>query len=206
MTGNQPQLSTESYFDQDFATPAVRILPGEFFATADPLAITTLLGSCVSVCLYDRLRGVGGMNHFLLPELLQGGSAVSCSGACAASCCARYGSCAMRQLIQRLELLGASRHRLEAKLFGAGRMMATGVDIGQQNAQFALDHLVSQGIPVVASDLGGTRPRRIAFFPTTGRAFVKYASELPQGDVKLVLRPDGVSQLPWETLSGFEQG
>ena len=181
MTGNQPERSSESYFDQEFATPAVKIQAGELFATAEPVAITTLLGSCVSVCLYDRSRGVGGMNHFLLPELLKGVSAVSCPDSCLAGCCARYGTCAMRLLIQRLELLGASRGRLEAKLFGAGRMMPTGVDIGARNAAFALAHLEKQGIPVRASDLGGNRPRRVAFFPATGRAFVKYARELPAG-------------------------
>jgi chemotaxis protein CheD len=166
---------TESYFDRDSGTDAVKIMPGEFYATADATAITTLLGSCVSVCLYDRGSGVGGMNHFMLPELLKGGSTVHCTGTCdiTALCCARYGACAMRQLQQRLMMLGASQSRLEAKLFGAGRMMAGMIDIGGKNAAFALEHLRQRGIPVVASDLGDCCPRKIIFFPATGRTLVK---------------------------------
>jgi chemotaxis protein CheD len=168
-------------FDRDFGTNAVKILPGEFFATADATAITTVLGSCVSVCLYDRVAGVGGMNHFMLPELMRGGVAAGCPGNCNESRCARYGSCAMRKLMQRLEEFGANRRRLEAKLFGAGRVMAGMTDIGEKNAAFALDYLEKQGIPVVSSDLGATHPRKVIFFPRTGRAFVKKIREIPAG-------------------------
>jgi chemotaxis protein CheD len=181
MAIEHPHLSSARYFDREFATEAVKILPGEYFATADATAISTLLGSCVSVCLYDRVSGVGGMNHFLLPELRQGGKAVRCAGDCTATCCARYGSCAIELLLQRLEQLGASRARLEAKLFGAGRMMAGMVDIGGKNAAFAREHLQGVGIPVVASDLGERSPRRIIFFPATGQVFVKRVRELPAG-------------------------
>lgn len=182
MPKDLPPPINAAYFERGFATDAVKILPGECFATADATAISTLLGSCVSVCLYDRQSGVGGMNHFMLPELTQGGSVVGCSGSCSANCCARYGSCAMRQLLQRLESLGASRSRLEAKVFGAGRMMAASIDIGEKNALFALAHLKGQGIPVVASDLGGYCPRKVFFFPATGRAFVKRLPDHPLGN------------------------
>jgi chemotaxis protein CheD len=150
----------------------VKLLPGEVYAAADGTAVTTLLGSCVSVCLFDPAAGVGGMNHFLLPELSRGGE-VRCTGACASSCCARYGRCAMRQLLQQLEGLGARRPRLAAKLFGAGRVMAGMTDIGANNAAFALDFLERAGIPVVGSDLHGVWPRKVVFFPATGRALVK---------------------------------
>jgi len=176
-----PQLADASYYDRDFDTAAVKIVAGEFYATADATAITTLLGSCVSVCLYDRQAGIGGMNHFMLPELLAGGVPVACAGACTENCCARYGSCAMKQLLQRLELLGASRRRLEAKLFGAARMIAGMADIGQKNAAFALNHLKGQKIPVITSDLGECCPRKVIFFPATGRAFVKRVRDLPAG-------------------------
>jgi chemotaxis protein CheD len=173
-----------TYFDRDFEMTAVKILPGEFFATADATAITTVLGSCVSVCLYDRVAAIGGMNHFMLPELMQGGNptcSAACNETCIGSCCARYGSCAMRQLMQQLELLGANRRRLEAKLFGAGRVMAGVTDIGEKNAAFALDYLDKQRIAVVSSDLGATCPRKVLFFPGTGRAFVKRIRETPAG-------------------------
>ena len=163
------------YFDQEFETDAVKIVAGEFYATDQPVAITTLLGSCVAVCLYDIERGVGGMNHFMLPELQQGGEAVPCAGLCntTSRSCARYGSCAMRRLLRQLEELGADRRRLAAKVFGAGRVMATATDIGEGNASFAVDYLKQQGIPIVASDLGECCPRKVIFFPKTGRALVK---------------------------------
>jgi len=181
MQNDAPQLTNASYFDRDFGTAAVKIVAGEFFATADATAITTLLGSCVSVCLYDRQAGIGGMNHFMLPELLQGGVPVACAGACTDNCCARYGKCAMKQLLQRLELLGASHNRLEAKLFGAARMIAGMADIGTKNASFAIEHLKGQKIPVITSDLGECCPRKVIFFPATGRAFVKRVRDLPAG-------------------------
>ena len=173
-----------SYFDPEFGTVAVKIVAGECFATAEPVAITTTLGSCVSVCLYDLERGVGGMNHFMLPELLQGGKSALCTGACDSNStnCARYGSCAMRQLLQRLELLGASRRRLAAKLFGAGQVMAMATDIGGNNAAFAIAYLKQHGIPIIATDLGECCPRKVVFFPTTGRAWVKRMRDLPAGD------------------------
>ena len=179
------QCTSAAYYDREFATRVVKILPGEFHATADATAITTLLGSCVSVCLYDRATGVGGMNHFMLPQILQGSNATRCAArdavACGTPCSARYGACAMRHLLQRLELLGASLNHLEAKLFGAGRIIAQMTDIGEKNASFALGYLKERGIPVVAQDLGERCPRRVLFFPATGRAFVKRIRDLPAG-------------------------
>ncbi|QXE90867.1 histidine kinase [Geomonas subterranea] len=172
-----------SYFDPEFKTVAVKIVAGEFYATGEAVAITTLLGSCVSVCLYDLELGVGGMNHFMLPELVQGGSATPCSGACDDSSgnCARYGACAMRRLLEQLELLGANRRRLAAKIFGAGRVMESSTDIGGNNAAFAVDYLKKQGIPIIASDLGECCPRKVIFFPKTGRALVKRMRALHAG-------------------------
>jgi chemotaxis protein CheD len=171
------QLRTTRYFERSFSTEAVKILPGEYFATADATAITTLLGSCVSVCLFDRGSGVGGMNHFMLPRVLLESDSTRCTApygpACANPCSARYGECALKHLLEQLDRLGASRSRLEAKLFGGGRLMAGGADIGGKNAAFALGYLEERGIPVVASDLGDCRPRKLVFFPATGRAFVK---------------------------------
>ena len=177
------QSSAESYFDREFATRAVKILPGEYYATADGTAITTLLGSCVSVCLFDRGSGVGGMNHFMLPQMLQGSDTTRCAAPsladCTDFCSARYGACAMRHLLQWLELLGAKRCRLEAKLFGAGRVMAGLSDIGEKNASFAQGYLEELGIPVLARDLGDSCPRKVFFFPATGRAVVKRIRKLP---------------------------
>lgn len=182
---DDPHFTTSSYFERDFATRAVKILPGEYYATADATAISTLLGSCVSVCLYDRNSGVGGMNHFMLPKLLLKLNETRCSAPYAApcpnSCSARYGACAMKHLLERLEMLGARRDNLEAKLFGAGRVMAGVSDIGEKNAAFALGYLDERGIPVVASDLGDSCPRKLVFFPATGRVFVKRLLKQPTG-------------------------
>jgi len=179
MPTSDRHLNKGSYFDPEFGTVAVKIMAGELFATAEPIAISTLLGSCVAVCLYDSDTGVGGMNHFMLPELLQGGKPIPCTGACSSNCCARYGSCAIRQLLQRLELLGANRGRLAAKLFGAGQIMATRTEIGGINAAFAVDYLKQQKIPIIASDLGDCCPRKLIFFPVTGQAWVKRMPDLP---------------------------
>jgi chemotaxis protein CheD len=182
---NEQYCTSAGYFDREFATQMVKILPGEFYATADATAITTLLGSCVAVCLFDRSSGVGGMNHFMLPQILDGGKATRCSDPaavnCSSHCSARYGACAMRQLLRCLELLGAHRSRLEAKLFGAGQVLAKMTDIGGQNAAFALGYLQERGIPVTAQDLGERCPRKVVFFPATGRALIKRIRELPAG-------------------------
>jgi chemotaxis protein CheD len=182
---NEKQCTSPGLFDQECAAQAVRILPGEYFASADGTVITTLLGSCVSVCLFDRGSSVGGMNHFMLPQVMLGSNATRCAdpgtGSCNSVCSARYGACAMRHLLMRLEELGASRSRLEAKLFGAGRVMAGMSDIGQKNSEFALGYLQERGIRVVASDLGGFCPRKVSFFPATGRALVKRLRDIPEG-------------------------
>jgi len=181
----QKHCTTARYCDPESAAQTVRILPGEYFATADGTAITTLLGSCVSVCLFDRGSSVGGMNHFMLPQVTLGSNATRCAdpgtAGCTNVCSARYGACAMRHLLLRLEELGASRSRLEAKLFGAGRVMAGMSDIGEKNSTFALGYLQERGIPVIASDLGGFCPRKVTFFPATGRALVKRLRDLPEG-------------------------
>jgi chemotaxis protein CheD len=182
---NEKQRISPGFSDPESATYAVRILPGEYFATADGTAITTLLGSCVSVCLFDRGSSVGGMNHFMLPQVMLGSNATRCAdpgtAGCTNVCSARYGACAMRHLLLRLEELGASRSRLQAKLFGAGRVMAGMTDIGMKNSEFALGYLQERGIPVVASDLGGFCPRKVTFFPATGRALVKRLRDIPEG-------------------------
>jgi chemotaxis protein CheD len=177
MLSDQPQFKTIRYFERNFDTYAVKIFPGEYFATNDATAIATLLGSCVSVCLYDRNKGVGGMNHFMLPKTQLKTNATRCTPPyalpCANPCSARYGECAFKHLLERLEKLGARRNSLEAKIFGAGRVMAGESDIGEKNAEFALGYLDERNIPVVASDLGDNYSRKLVFFPATGRVFMK---------------------------------
>lgn len=160
-------LAGNRYFDARFALEAVKILPGEYYVTTSDKVLVTVLGSCVSACIRDRERGVGGMNHFMLAD----GSAAS--GNLSAS--ARYGTYAMEILINHLLKLGARRNYLEAKVFGGGRVMATlsSSQVGERNSRFVLDYLKTEGVPLRAHDLLDVYPRKIYFFPSTGRVLVK---------------------------------
>ncbi len=159
-------FSTSSYYDRIFGAKAVKILPGQYHATDDDTIITTVLGSCVSVCLYDTVNGVGGMNHYMLPGD-KGAPGKSGNGS------ARYGTNAMRLLIEHVIQLGAVRACLEAKVFGAGRVMDGMSDVGRQNADFAMCYLNHQKIRIAAVDVGDNCPRKIYFSPATGQVFVK---------------------------------
>ncbi len=158
-------FSNNSYFDRVFGKPAINLLPGEYHVTAAETIISTVLGSCVSVCLYDAVSGIGGMNHYMLP----GDSNKACKGESSA----RYGVTAMDLLLDHVLHLGAERERLEAKIFGAGRVMDKMSDVGRQNADFAVRYLNERQIRIVAVDVGATWPRKVCFSPATGQAFVK---------------------------------
>lgn len=134
---------------------------GEHHVSSDrDVVLTTVLGSCVAACLCDPLAGVGGMNHFLLPE---GAGAGTDAGR-------RYGAYAMELLINDLLKAGARRERLEAKLFGGGRMFDSLRDVGLANADFAERFLKDEGIRVVSGSLRGMGGRRLHYWPATGRA------------------------------------
>lgn len=147
------------YFDRMHNIHAAKILPGEYYATAREMVLVTVLGSCVCACIRDRVSGVGGMNHFMLPEA----RAVD-SGPVEAS--ARYGVYAMEVLINQLLKIGGQRARLEAKVFGGGAVLQgfTVAKVGERNASFVLDFLNTEGIEVVAQDLLGVYPRKVYFF------------------------------------------
>lgn len=156
------------YHDRHFDREAVKILPGEYFATRDDIMIVTVLGSCVSVCLRDPKTNIGGMNHFLLPTDDSIDSSVLSESA-------RYGVYAMELLINQLLKLGARKNRLEAKIFGGGNVLK-GISlntVGQRNAEFTLDYLKAESIPIVASDLLDNYPRKVYFFPGHGEVKVR---------------------------------
>lgn len=160
-----------AYIDREFNLEAAKVLPGGYVVTACDLLIVTVLGSCVSVCLRDRVSGIGGMNHFMLPER-NGERGLDLGDS------ARYGAYAMEVLINDLLKLGAQRERLEAKVFGAGRVLSGVTDIGERNARFALAYLQRERISIAAQDLGGVHPRKIYFFPANGRVFVRLLRNL----------------------------
>ncbi|MBX9460991.1 MAG: chemotaxis protein CheD [Brevundimonas sp.] len=163
-------------------THRVHVGQGEHYVTTDPgVMLTTILGSCVAMCLRDPVAGVGGMNHFLLPE----GSG---SGPDAGR---RYGAYAMEVLINDCLKRGARRDRLEAKLFGGGRMFDSLQDVGRSNADFAERFLRDEGIPVAGGSLRGAGGRRVQYWPVTGRALQRPVTDhSPPPPVRPVVVPD----------------
>lgn len=159
-----PKPGEASFFfhDPHFRADAVKVLPGEYYVSADDLVVMTVLGSCIAACIWDPRVRVGGMNHFMLPE---GGSD---SGG-------RYGSYAMELLINELMKQGARRETMQAKVFGGGAVMSsfTTMNVGERNTKFVLDYLQTERIAVVSKDVLDVHPRKVCFFPATGKAMVK---------------------------------
>ena len=162
------QVATKFYFDKNFNSQAVKLLPGEYYVTDKDMLLVTVLGSCVAACIRDCQSGIGGMNHFMLPE--GGGDAGSPLNASA-----RYGTYAMEILINQLLKLGARRSNLEAKVFGGGNVLdgLTVANVGQRNADFVLKFLQIEKIRVVAQDLVDVFPRKVYFFPKDNKVMVK---------------------------------
>lgn len=143
----------------------IYLYPGEFVTSADPCRITTILGSCVSVCLWDETRGFGGMTHFVLPLDVRNGVSSP-----------RFGNVAIRLVIAALRELGSDPRELEAKLFGGSAMQGArvgSVSLGEQNVLTARHALAREGIPVVAEDVGGVAGRKILFDTADGSVWVK---------------------------------
>lgn len=160
----EPGEASFFFYEAHFGSEAVKVLPGEYFVANEDLPIMTTLGSCIAACLWDRQTGVGGMNHFLLPH---GDEGESGSG--------RYGAFAMELLINRMVNYGAVRSRLEAKVFGGGHVIngMSSLNIGERNTRFILDYLKTERIPVVSKDVLDIYPRKVCFFPASGKAMVK---------------------------------
>lgn len=158
------------FWDRTHHSFAAKILPGEYYVTCSDEAVITSLGSCVSACIRDRVYGVGGMNHFMLPEAashmeIHAGDLTEA---------ARYGSFAMEQLINEILKAGGRRENLEVKLVGGGQVIATmSSNVGDRNINFAREYIVNDGLSIAGSDLGGTWPRRVVYFPATGKVRVK---------------------------------
>lgn len=138
---------------------SVYIAQGEY-AVADQkgAVISTILGSCVSTCLWDPEARVGGMNHFLLPKGIRGQGTES------------FGANAMELLINAMIHLGAAKPRLRAKVFGGAAMRKGFTKVGEMNGQFVLDYLHKESIPCDGHSLGGDLARRVEFEPFSGKA------------------------------------
>jgi chemotaxis protein CheD len=170
-----PRKSGEAsffFYDSHFHSEAVKVLPGEYFVSDDDILIMTTLGSCIAACIWDRERGIGGMNHFMLPE----GSGDS----------GRYGSYAMEVLINEILKAGGSRMSLEAKVFGGGAVISgmSSINVGERNTRFVLDYLKTERIPVVSKDVLDIYPRKVCFLAASGKAMVK---RLASGNTEALL-------------------
>lgn len=161
-------FATNLYYDRAFDRDAAKILPGEYYYTGKDMVIVTVLGSCVSACIRDRVTGVGGMNHFMLPD---GGSDPDSP----ISASARYGTYAMEILINDLLKAGAKRENMEAKVFGGGAVLRgfVSMNVGERNAQFVRNFLRTENIRIVAEDLNDIHPRKVYYFPRNGKVLVK---------------------------------
>lgn len=162
------------YRDAHFKVAAAKLLPTQYLVVDDGTALVTVLGSCIAACVRDPLLRLGGMNHFMLPDGNIGDGAP-----------ARYGSYAMEMLINELLKRGASRRRLEAKVFGGANVLKgfTSNPVGTRNAEFVLAYLKAEQIPVVAEDLKGIHPRKVWFFPDTGRVMVNRLPHAHEAEV-----------------------
>jgi len=161
----------QRFWEPDTERWTAKILPGEYYVTRSDEAITTVLGSCISACIRDPVQGVGGMNHFMLPQESASGSNSWLNAAVGLA--TRYGSYAMESLVNDLLKLGAARNRLEIKIFGGGRILASMTDVGQRNINFIRGYARIEGYAIAAEDLGGSQPRKIIYFPAQGRVRVR---------------------------------
>lgn len=165
----QEEVSTTLYFDRTFDCDAAKISPGEYYFTDKDMVIVTVLGSCVSACIRDSVTGIGGMNHFMLPD------SASADKDSPVSESMRYGTYAMEVLINQLLRNGARRENLEAKIFGGGNVLKsfTTINVGDRNAIFVRKFLKEERIRVTSEDLLDIYPRKVYYFPKTGKVLVK---------------------------------
>ena len=157
----------QRHWDARHNTYAVKILPGEYYVTTQDEMIMTVLGSCISVCVRDPIFGIGGMNHFMLPTGNEEEAESWQKGAMSAA--ARYGNYAMELLINAILKQGGSRKHLEVKIFGGGQILAQMMDIGQRNIAFIRNYIHTEGLRLVAADVGDRCPRKVLYFPATGK-------------------------------------
>jgi len=181
------EVAQNLYYDRTFNADAAKIGPGEYYFTDQDMLIVTVLGSCVSACIRDTVTGIGGMNHFMLPE----GAKADLDSPVSESM--RYGNYAMEVLINQLMRNGARRENLEAKITGGGNVLRsfTTNQVGDRNAAFVKKYLKEEGIKVVSEDLLDIYPRKVYYFPKTGKVMVKKLKQL--NNYTLVKREEAYS-------------
>ena len=167
------------YWDAKNKVFAAKILPGEYYVTRNENeAIVTVLGSCVSACISDRVNGVGGMNHFMLPKDNSDDDGLGHWHANDTASSTRYGNFAMEHLINEILKNGGNRNNLELKVFGGGQIMQDAADIGQRNIAFINDYINTEALRLISEDVADIYPRKIMYYPISGRARVKKLKSL----------------------------
>lgn len=169
------------YWDPVHKKFAAKILPGEFYVTRDDEIIVTVLGSCISACVRDPKTGVGGMNHFMLPsgeDPIPGESPAQTMRAFS-----RYGTFAMERLIDAILGNGGERNNLEIKIFGGGRILNMSIDVGLQNINFIKNYVQTEGLKLLAEDVGDIFPRKVYYLPAIGKVRVLRLRKLPNNTV-----------------------
>ncbi len=151
---------------RDKDVKVITLYSGDYFVTDKPgHMIVTILGSCVAACMHDPVSRIGGMNHFLLPEGMENGVVNNGESA-------RYGAYAMEQLINGIIALGGMKSRLEVKVFGGGNVINSSAMIGSRNVSFVRRFLKDEGLTISSEDLGDTYPRRLRYYPDTGKVML----------------------------------
>lgn len=168
------------YWDPAQGLMTAKLLPGEYYVSAQDEVLCTVLGSCISACIADPQRQIGGMNHFMLPAPLNGERG---DWSVPTGRAARYGSDAMEQLINAILKAGGRRDGLTVKLFGGARVLSQMTDVGQRNIDFARRYLDVEQLPLLAEDLGDVYPRQVQFFPRTGRVRIRQLRGTRQPDL-----------------------
>ena len=178
-SGNNVQISEclpgfshiNRYWDKQNELISAKILPGQFYVTKENEAIVTVLGSCISACIRDPQAGIGGMNHFMLPADNSGNGAKLSESA-------RYGNFAMEMLINEILKNGGKKKDLEVKIFGGGKILRNVTDVGERNIEFAITYIKTEGLNLLSSDVGSAHPRKVYYFPDSGRVRIKKLRKL----------------------------
>jgi len=162
------------YWDKQMKVPAAKIMPGEFYVSRSGEMIVTVLGSCISACIRDVHLGIGGMNHFMLPQQHEHSTT---NWGDATSSASRYGNWAMEFLINEILKLGGTRRNLEIKIFGGGNVLSNMTDIGERNIEFVKQYIYQENFEIAAHDVGDIYPRKVLYFPDTGAVKIRKLRE-----------------------------
>lgn len=168
----QETVKGEGYFDQTIGVSVVSVMAGAYrWTKSADIAFSTMLGSCISVCAYDSHSGVGGMNHFLLPQAPENEKSEYSESF-------RYGSAAIETLLNALYSKGAAKNGMAIKIFGGAKVLGKVTqDIGRKNIDFAHRFFLRENMRIESEDVGGQVARRIIFFPKTGKVLLRQLGE-----------------------------